>query len=267
MRNTDQYTHGHQESVVAAHAARTIANSAAYLEPHLAPGLRLLDIGCGPGSITAEFADRLGPTGSVLGIDYSADVIERARSHFGDSLATFETMDLYELPIDNDTCDIVHAHQVLQHVTDPVAALHEMKRVAKPGGLIAVRDADYAGMHWAPHYELLDHWQSMYRSVARANDAEPDAGRHLLRWARDAGLTDVTPSLDTWLFATPDRRAWWGGTWADRVQTSSLADQALSRGLATSAELADMAAGWLEWAKDPNGWFVVPHGQLLCRVA
>lgn len=263
---TDRYTHGHQESVVRAHATRTIANSAAYLEPHLEPGIKLLDVGCGPGSVTAEFAARVGPTGSVLGIDYSDEVIERARRDFGASGAVFETMDLYSLDSNDDEFDLVHAHQVLQHVSDPVAALREMHRVTRPGGIIAVRDADYAGMHWAPESPLLTKWLATYRAVAQANDAEPDAGRHLVRWAREAGLSDVTPSIDAWLFASPDRRDWWGSTWSQRVVASSLAEQAVELGLADTDELAAISEAWQAWASEQDGWFVVPHGQLICRV-
>lgn len=262
----DRYTHGHQESVVNAHATRTIANSAAYLAEYLAPGVDLLDVGCGPGSITAEFASRVLPGGSVLGIDYSAPVIERAEQTYGQSGASFQAMDLYALDIADDSYDIAHAHQVLQHVSDPVAALREMHRVVRPGGIIAVRDADYAGMHWAPESPILDRWMSIYRTVAKTNDAEPDAGRYLVKWAREAGLTDVTPSIDAWLFAEPDRRAWWGSTWADRVVSSSLADQAIAAGLTTADELEQIADGWRTWIDEQDGWFVVPHGQLICRI-
>ena len=261
----DRYTHGHQESVVSAHATRTIANSAAYLEPHLQPGQRVLDVGCGPGSITAEFAARVGHRGSVLGIDCSAEVISRAASTFGDSGAEFAVMDLYALDIADDSYDVAHAHQVLQHVSDPVAALREMRRVVRPGGLIAVRDADYAGMHWAPESPMLDQWLDTYRRVAKANDAEPDAGRHLIRWARQADLHDVKPSADLWLYANPERRAWLATTWADRIVSSSLAAQAVELGYATTTELAAIAEGWRLWAADDDAWFVVPHAQLLCR--
>ena len=264
--SSDRYTHGHQESVVTAHSARTIANSAAYLEPHLRPGLTLLDVGCGPGSITNEFAERLGPAGSVLGIDSSDQVIAQAQASYDLPSLTFQVMDLYALDIEDDTYDVVHAHQVLQHVSDPVACLREMHRVTRPGGVVAARDADYAGMHWAPASNELTSWQAVYRQVAQSNDAEPDAGRHLMRWARQAGLGTVEATLDTWLFATEQRRQWWGSTWARRVVESSLAEQAVEQGLATKAELDAMAQAWRSWANDPDGWFVVPHGQLICHV-
>lgn len=260
----DQYTHGHHASVVGAHATRTISNSAAYVEPFLTPGASLLDVGCGPGTITAEFAERLAP-GSVLGIDVSDDVIDTARSLFPATSAHFEVMDLYELPIADDTYDIVHAHQVLQHVSDPVAALKEMRRVVKPGGIVAVRDADYAAMHWSPHSPELDQWQAVYRQVAYDNDAEPDAGRWLLQWARQAGFTDVTPGIGTWLFADDAGRNWWGGTWSKRIVESSLAEQAVEMGYASAEELQKLSQAWTNWSQEPDGWFVVVHSELICR--
>jgi hypothetical protein len=87
----------------------------------------------------------------------------------------------------------------------------------------------------------------------------------LLRWAHDAGFSEVTPSASAWCFATPDDRTWWGGLWADRVTESALGDQAVDRGLATRAELAEMAGAWHQWAADPDGWFAVLHGEILGR--
>lgn len=258
----DQYTHGHHNSVVEAHATRTIANSAAYLEPELRDGLRLLDIGCGPGSITAEFASRVG---QVLGIDNSAEVIDQASVSYDEPDLAFQVQDLYALSEPDDSWDIVHAHQVLQHVSDPVAALVEMRRVVRPDGVVAVRDADYAAMHWSPELPELDRWRDIYRRVARGNDAEPDAGRWLLEWATAAGFTDITPSVSTWLFANDAGRSWWGGTWSRRVVESSLATQAVEMGFATESELAELSAGWSQWSEQPQGWFVVVHGELLCR--
>jgi len=258
----DRYTHGHHASVVGAHATRTIANSAAYLEPYLGAGRTLLDVGCGPGSITAEFAERLSAA-NVLGVDLSDDVIADARTRYPD--VRFEAMDLYRLDVADDTFDIVHAHQVLQHVSDPIAALVEMRRVAKPSGLVAVRDADYAAMHWAPEAPALDRWLEIYRQVARHNDAEPDAARHLVSWAAAAGFADITPSIGTWLFTTGPSAQWWAETWSQRVVSSSLADQAVEAGFSTVDELAEISASWKAWAEHPDAWFVVVNGQLLCR--
>src|SRR5665213_1303064 len=146
------YTHGHHDSVLRSHRWRTADNSAAYLLPHLHPGLDLLDVGCGPGTITVDLAARVAP-GSVVGIDASAEVIAEARSvadREATSNVTFRVGDVFALPFDDGSYDVVHAHQVLQHVGDPVAALAEMRRVCRPGGLVAARDADYPAVSLYP---------------------------------------------------------------------------------------------------------------------
>ena len=234
------YTHGHHESVLRSHRWRTAGNSAAYLVPHLRPGLTLLDIGAGPGTITADLAALVSPGRVVVA-------------------------DVHALELPDDSFDVVHAHQVVQHVADPVRALAEMRRVCRPGGIVAARDGDYAGFTWYPEVPALDGWLALYRTVARRNGGEPDAGRRLLSWARAAGFTDVTPGASTWCFATPDDRQWWGRLWADRIRYSDLAGQLVDHGLATTADLERVARAWLHWADTPDGWLALLHGEILCR--
>jgi SAM-dependent methyltransferase len=255
------YTHGHHESVLRSHRWRTVENSAAYLLPHLRPGLRLLDVGCGPGTITADLATRLAP-GTVLGIDASAEVIDAARRDHPD--VTFSVADVYDLGLEDASWDVVHAHQVLQHLADPVAALREMRRVVRPGGIVAARDSDYASFTWHPADERLERWLAIYHEIARANGGEPDAGRRLLSWARQAGFTRVDASASAWCFATATERHWWGSLWAERMTTSAIAQQARREGRATADELTAMADAWLSWAAAEDGWFAVLHGEVIC---
>ncbi len=280
----DVYTHGHQESVLRGHRWRTAENSAAYLLDHLAPGQRLLDVGCGPGTITLDLADRVAttdeppiggaddesiPSGTVMGLETSEEILTAARAAAAErntANVRWVVGDVYELDYDDDTFDVTHAHQVLQHLSDPRAALAEMRRVTRPGGLVAVRDADYHGMTWAPADPRLDRWMELYQAVARRNDGEPDAGRFLLEWAQGLGFADCTPSGSLWVFATDTDRAWWGGQWKDRSLSSSFAEQAESYGLASRAELEEVSAAFVQWAVEPAGWFTVPHGELLLRV-
>ncbi len=263
----DRYTHGHHEAVLASHRARTAENSAAYLLPHLTAGQRLLDVGCGPGTITLDLAVRVAP-GAVVALDREPAIlaeVERSARERGVSNLTTVVGDVYALDLDDAAFDVVHAHQVLQHLSDPVAALREMRRVTRPGGVVAVRDADYAAMTWYPAEPRLDRWLELYRQVARANGAEPDAGRRLLAWTRAAGFSEIEPTASAWVFADAASREWWGSTWADRTLHSGLAEQALAGGLATREELEDVAAGWREWLAGPDAWFSVLSGEVLAR--
>ena len=218
----DVYTHGHHESVVRAHASRTAENSAAFVLPHLTPGVSVLDVGCGPGSITCDFASLVTP-GEVTGLDRSAEVIAQASAlavERGTANARFMAGNIYDLDFEDESFDVVHAHQVLQHLTDPVAALREMRRVAKAGGIVAARDADFHGMSWYPAVPELDEWMELYQRIARKNGAEPDAGRRLVSWAQSAGFTDVAPGSGAngccippsrsrpWSTASPLPRIW-----------------------------------------------------------
>jgi len=261
------YTHGHDDGVLRSHRWRTAANSAAYLLPRLAPGLDLLDIGCGPGTLTCDLARAVAP-GRTAGIDAAADVVAAARAgaeSSGPGTVSFEVADLFALPFADDSFDVVHAHQVLQHVADPVAALVEMRRVCRPGGVVAARDADYPTFTFAPAEPDIDRAVAAYGELTRRNRARWDAGRLLLGLAHAAGFEEVVPSASVWCFATPDERAWWGDLWADRFAApgSFLGEQLVGHGLAGRDGLDAFAAGWRRWAASPDGWFAVLHGEIL----
>lgn len=265
---TSIYTHGHHESVLRAHRWRTAENSCAYLLPHLVPGMDLLDVGCGPASITLDLARHVGTSGRVVAIDPAADAVEAAReavARAGVTNVIVEQADVESMAdTAKDAFDVVHAHQVLQHVPDPVATLQAMRTTARPGGLVAAREADYGAMTWFPESDGLDEWCVLYRRVASSNGGRPDAGRELLSWATAAGFDDIVSSASAWCFATPEDREWWGGLWAERVTQSSIAEQAVAASLSTPSDLERLAAAWHSWAREDDGWFAVLHGEVLC---
>src|SRR5207237_3664964 len=159
------------------HRWRTATNSAAYLLPYLHPGARILDVGCGPGTITADLAAIVAPA-SVVAMEISPEALELAKAEAaarGQLNIEFVVGDVAALEFADASFDVVHAHQVLQHVGEPVAALREMRRVCKPAGIVAARDSDYAGFCWYPELPALDDWRTLYRGIAKANGGEPDA--------------------------------------------------------------------------------------------
>ena len=263
------YTHGHHESVLRSHTWRTAENSAGYLLPHLRPGQSLLDVGCGPGTITADLALLVAP-GEVVGLDAAPAVLEQARAHaagLGGGVANlrFEVGDLFSLEYPDASFDVVHLHQVLQHVADPVGALVSLRRVLAPDGVLAARDSDYAAFTWAPADPLLDRWRELYFAVTGRNGHDASLGPRLLGLAHEAGFSYVTVSSSTWTYAEPESRAWWGSLWADRMRFSRLAEQAVEYGLSDTAELEAIAAAFLRWAESDDAVFVIPHVEILAR--
>lgn len=266
---SDTYTHGHHASVVEQHARRTAESCAAHLLPHLRFGDRVLDAGCGPGSITVGLARAVGTAGEVVAFDVADDVLDDARSLItaeGLTNVVVESASVYELPYPDDSFDAAHAHQVLQHLTDPVRALVELRRVVRPGGVVAVRDADYGTMVHAPRDPRLDRWLELYHEVTRANGAEADAGRFLPDWFARAGFGDVELTATTWCFADDASRRNWGESWAVRALESGYASQALEYGLSTADELQAISDAWTSWADEPHGVFTFIHLAGLARV-
>lgn len=138
--------------------------------------------------------------------------------------------------------------------------------MARLGGLLAAREADYEAMTWAPAHPGLSRWRELYRAVALGAGGDPDAGRSLLGWFHAAGLADVTASASVWCFADEGSRSWWGGQWQQRAVESSYRDDVLRQGLGDDEDIAQVVEGWRSWASEEDGWFVVVHGEALARV-
>lgn len=262
---SSRYTHGHHESVLRSHLWRTAQNSAAYLLPHLDTGARVLDVGCGPGTITTDFARIVAP-GEVVGLDSASEVVDRATATTDlPGNVHFVVGDVYTLGFDDDYFTVVHAHQVLQHLSDPIRALVEMRRVCAPNGLVAARDADFGSIIYFPADPVLEHWRDVYCKLARQNGGEPAGGSHLMNWAHKAGFSDVVATASNWCFSNEADREWWGSLWADRVTKSDLAAQLIESGLADRDELDAIADAWHRWSAHPSAWFAITHGEVICR--
>lgn len=258
-----QYLHGHAPVVVAAHARRTASEAAGFVLPMLSPGITMLDLGCGPGTITVGLADAVAP-GHVVALDRAPDVLEVAARNLQDvGNVSLLAGDVHALPFPDGTFDAVYAHQVMQHVADPVGAMRAVRRKLRPGGILAVRDADYGTMTHAPHEPMLDRWLEVYHSVGYALEAEPQGGRHLLRWALEAGFVEPRVSTSTWTYADDEGRSEWGEMWAARSLESSYAEKALEFGFATTSELDAIAAAWRRWAESPSGYFAFIHTEVV----
>ncbi|KAG0222953.1 hypothetical protein BGW42_006181 [Actinomortierella wolfii] len=229
--------------------------------------MSILDIGCGPGSITVDLAKRV-PNGSVVGIEYTAEPLAQARAYAaqqGVSNVDFKVGDIHALDFPDNSFDVVHVHQVLQHVKDPIQALREMRRVTKPGGIVAARESILPS--WYPESSGLAKFWDLWPRMGRQMGSHPHPGNHLHVWAQEAGFerSHITCSTGSWCFSSPEERAYWGGSMEERTRSSAYASNAIKLNLATKDELEEIAKAWRDWINDDNGWFSFLHGEIICR--
>ncbi|MFN8638311.1 MAG: methyltransferase domain-containing protein [Dehalococcoidia bacterium] len=221
--------------------------------------------GCGPGTISLGLARAVAPGGAV-GVDVAASIVEEARALEGvPSNLRFEVADGYALGFPPGSFDVVHAHQVLQHLARPVDALREWRRVLAPGGILGVRDADYGTMAPSPSSEALTRFYDLYHAVASRNGADADAGRRLVAWVTEAGFVDIEVGAEVKVFADRAAVENWGYSWADRTAHSSLAMQAIEYGLTTAAEIESLALAWRTWTDSPDAFFMYTNVHVIAR--
>jgi SAM-dependent methyltransferase len=257
----EKYTHGHAPAVVRQHAQRTAEEAAAFLLPELRPGMRLLDVGCGPGSITRGLAQRVAP-GQAVGLELSRETLDTAR---GDAAARgpanlrYEEGSVYALPFPDASFDVVYAHQVFQHLHERGAALREMLRVVRSGGLVAVRDVDWGTVAYWPRDPWIDRFVEVHQRTWRRNGGEPQMGRQLRALFNGAGLAEFRITASVWCYATPDDTIEWGESYAERLLTSPMGERVVEYGHASRADVEAMAAAFRAWARHPDALWAFTH--------
>ena len=186
-------------------AQRSAYTHAAFLLPHLSNSLRLLDCGCGPGSMTCDFA-RIVTSGHVIGIDREESQIDRARSRAAgqqlDNIA-FEVGSIYELPFAEASFDMVFTHAVFEHLASPAAAMAELHRVLAPGGLVALRSPDWGGFIIAPETNGLHSAIDRYMEIQTSNGGDVYAGRKFPGLLRSAGVSSLSFSATYECYQSP----------------------------------------------------------------
>ena len=263
------YTLGHHDSVTRSHTSRTATKDAAFLLPFIKPRHKILDVGCGPGTITAGFC-AFAPQGEVVGVDASESVIAQAQSlATGGGELRFEVASVVAeggLPFPDGTFDIVFTHQVLVHIPDPVKALREMRRVCRPdGGMIACREGSATSFTWTPDPSgYLARWRRAMCDMLIPTGCAPTGGEGLSRWMREAGMDPkkMRKSISVTSYSTEEERKWWGELHRERLEKSDVKTNFLSTGV-TEEELEGIKEALRVWGGDVDGVFAMMQWEVI----
>jgi ubiquinone/menaquinone biosynthesis C-methylase UbiE len=241
---------------------RRAADWVGFFLPHLHPGMSLLDVGCGVGSITQDLAEIVAP-GQVVGVDADGGQLELARlssARRGLTNARFEIAGAYDLPFPDDSFDAALAHTLLVHLREPVRVLRELRRVVRPGGLVAVADDDFGTMVHSPPSTLFAEAIAILVRVVEHNGGNPYYARHLRRLLLDAGFArgeGYAVAADH--YGRPEETRRFARLIAGIFRHQEVADLVVNQGWADSARLETILAGVQSWAERPDAFFSVTY--------
>ena len=259
-----EYTMGYSEDFLQMLHRRSAQTHAAYLLPHLRPGMRLLDFGCGPGTISVGLA-RLVDPGELHGIDLEESQILMARAAAeagGHTNATFHVGDVTALPFEDDSFDVAHCHAVLMHIPDTQAVLSEVKRVLKPGGIIASREMIGASSFMAPDFGNSDAWATFVQLIA-ANGGHPEMGKELKGELLEAGFTDIRASASFDFFGTHEDVAFFHAVATGWFFSDEVIGAATKFGLATQEQFDAWRTATDEWRDHAESVGAIGFGEAI----
>lgn len=258
------YAAGYDRSVANTHQDRDTANSCGYMVQYIQPGSKILDVGCGPGTITYSLGALVDPEqgGEVLGIEPTQQVLDHAESLRPKDKnlrhVKFQRASALKLPFQDAQFDIVHVHQVIIHLKDPLAAMKEMRRVLKPNGYLCVRDAELNTIIVYP--ELYSQPLQAYFHKIRGKDTSPHGGSRLKELALQAGFSadKIKHTFSTWCYSHQDEKEQFATKHLLRLKNVHFSDKDLY-----SPE--QIAHAFNLWADDPSGVVVLIHGEIVAQ--
>ena len=183
----EQYTPGHSANATAFMAARSFGSHGEFIRPYLAPGMKVLDCGCGPGAISVGLAEAVGPAGHVTGVDFGESQIAVAKARSTPNL-TFRVGSVYELPFEDSTFDLVFSHALFEHLADAIRGVTEIRRILRPGGLAGLCSPDWGGFILSPTDDQVETAIARCRMLQEKNGGQTCAGRQLGSWLTAGGL-------------------------------------------------------------------------------
>lgn len=253
----ERYLPGYGQSTTRVMASRSAASHAAFFTPHLRSGMRLLDCGCGPGSITIDLARLVAP-GETVGIDLADNQLELARNDAQRQRvpsARFESASIYALPFPDASFDAVFSHAAVEHLANPQAALREMCRVLKNGGIFGIRDSDRGGELFWPQDELLTRFHDLWSRLYQHNGSDPYFGRKLRALLNEVGLKHIEASASYECHGTPETVQFAADAIGDFLG-KTFVEQITELGWMDRSEVEAMAAKYRAWGESPDAYWV-----------
>lgn len=270
---TTNYTQGYSKATTSSHASRTVQSDAGFLIPHIKPTDKILDVGCGPGSITAGIAALI-PNGSIIGIDISDEILAQAREAVSPRAGTnisFQKADLLAgLPFPADSFDIVFSSQLFPHLPSQdmrLQALTEMRRVLKPGGILATRDA--AELHYYPRSYRLDQIGAGNAAKALRDGKVGEEGWYpggeMPALVRRVGFeaANVSIGAGVTVHSGSAARQWLAERSIEKLSTNDPYRESWKRAGITDEEIEETREVLRQWAADEDAWYVALQAEIL----
>ncbi len=235
--------------------ARTASKDAAFLLPHLRPGMTLLDCGCGHGTTTTDLAEVVAP-GRVVGIDLDEERIVAARKHAaerGVNNVDFQTANVYQLPFPDDFFDVAFENQILMYLKEPIKAVQEIRRVLKQGGVFGARDSDFSAIR-ANLNPVLDHSLELTLSWYAHRGTTLQFGRRLRGVLGRAGFCRIEASASCDSYGTPETVKQWAEVMMGNVQQADFIKFTIDSGQADMESLDRMCIAWKAWGEHPDSF-------------
>jgi ubiquinone/menaquinone biosynthesis C-methylase UbiE len=250
------YTHNYSEAFQRLHGQRTADHDAAFFLPYVRPGMRLLDCGCGPGSITLGLAARVAPA-EVVALDLAQEQLDAAQALAaarGIANVRFQRGDIYALPFPAASFDGAFAHNVLEHLHDPLAALREIRRILRPGGVVGVRDDDWSAYLLEPQSPLVGQGIELILRVVEHNGGNFRRARHYGRLLREAGFEEIAAYATAGGSGTTEPVAHLAGAMVRQLRDPAFVAVVEAQGWADQATLSAMMAAIEAWATAPDAY-------------
>ncbi len=241
------------------YTGRNIEVEAGFILPHIEAGMSVLDCGCGPGAITFGLAQAAAP-GRVVGVDIERAMVDQATSlaaEAGIENVEFMVGDIYDLPFEDGEFDVVFSHSVTEHLSDPVRALRELRRVVKRGGVAGVVKTDWTFPFIVPESEGFSKFFELFEGGFNRIGGSLNRGRYLGAYMREAGFdvievrNQASNSFGDATVPTAERFI----TWLNNIP---LFRESVEMGIISEAELDGVRAGMREWAAHPDAYFSLP---------